>query len=264
MMAILGKLRILPLTIFVAVFLLTIKMNAIWEGVDDWVNNVSVSQAVADQKQSDLRPKSASEILTKRHPAPPKILELAQADTTPPADAPAPDEGDQAASEGEATAAEGSAAKDSSFVDDPTFYTQAEVDLLQKLAERREEIEAHARELDVRENLLKAAEGRIDKKVQSLKALQKTIEDSMIKYDEEQQNKLQNLVKIYENMKPKDAGRIFEELEMDVLLQVAEKMNNRRLAPILAKMDPKKARDVTEELFRLRSLPKPGELAVGQ
>jgi flagellar motility protein MotE (MotC chaperone) len=257
MMAALGKLRVLPLTIFVAVFLLTIKMNAIWEGVDDWVNNVSVSQAVADQKEADLRPKSATEILTKRHPAPPKILELAQADTTAPADTTATeDNAPPPADENEA--------KNSSFVDDPTFYTQAEVDLLQKLAERREEIEAHARELDVRENLLKAAEGRIDKKVQSLKALQKTIEDSMIKYDDQQENKLQNLVKIYENMKPKDAGRIFEELEMDVLLQVAEKMNNRRLAPILAKMDPKKARDVTEELFRLRSLPKPGELAVGQ
>ena len=51
MMATLGKLRVLPLTIFVAVFLLTIKMNAIWEGVDDWVNNVSVSQAVAEQKK---------------------------------------------------------------------------------------------------------------------------------------------------------------------------------------------------------------------
>ncbi len=64
-------------------------------------------------------------------------------------------------------------------------------------------------------------------------------------------------------MKPKDAGRIFEELEMDVLLEVAEKMNKRRLAPILAKMDPKKARDVTEELFKLRSLPQPGELTGG-
>ncbi|NVJ91452.1 MAG: hypothetical protein HWE34_07325 [Methylocystaceae bacterium] len=265
MMATLGKLRVLPLTIFVAVFLLTIKMNAIWEGVDDWVNNVSVSQAVAEQKNADLRPKSAKEILTKRHPAPPKILELAQANTTSPADAPATgDTAAPAADKSTDAPADGKAAKESSFVDDPTFYTQAEVDLLQKLAERREEIEAHARELDVRENLLKAAEARIDKKVQSLKALQKTIEDSMIKYDEQQQNKLQNLVKIYENMKPKDAGRIFEELEMDVLLQVAEKMNNRRLAPILAKMDPKKARDVTEELFRLRSLPKPGELAVGQ
>jgi flagellar motility protein MotE (MotC chaperone) len=263
MMAMLSKLKILPTTIFVAVFLLTIKVNAIWEGVDDWISGVSVSTAQADQKNVSNRPKTAKEIIEGRHPAPPKVLELAQADTTPekPSDPnmPAPDAGKTT----DAGVAPDQAASSPSL-DDPTFYTQAEVDLLQKLAERREEIEAKGREIAVRENLLKAAESRIEKKVQALKALQATIEESMIKHDQEQEVKLANLVKIYENMKPKDAGRIFEELEMDVLLQVAEKMNNRRLAPILAKMDPKKARDVTEELFRLRKLPKPGELAAGQ
>ncbi|SCA57889.1 FlaA locus 229 kDa protein [Candidatus Terasakiella magnetica] len=257
MMSMLNKLRVLPVTIFVAAFLLTIKVNAIWEGMGDWMDGVSVTKAEAVQKTPQERPKSASEIMKSRHPAPPKVLELAQADTEE-----LSEEEKQAIAEEEA--AEEADDEETSSVDDPTFYTQAEVDLLQKLAERREEIEAQARELDVRENLLKAAEGRIDKKVQSLKALQRTIEDKMIKYDDEQDEKLVNLIKIYENMKPKDAGRIFEELEMDVLLEVAEKMNKRRLAPILAKMDPKKARDVTEELFRLRRLPKPGELEGGQ
>ncbi|WP_417841907.1 MotE family protein [Terasakiella sp.] len=261
MMTFLNRLRVLPVTIFVAVFLLTIKVNAIWEGVGDWMGAVSVTQAEAEQKVAQDRPKEAKDILNDRHPAPPRVLELAQANTEELSD----EEKKAMAEEDAAIAAEEAAnnQRDTGIGDDPTFYTQAEVDLLQKLAERREEIEAHARELDVRENLLKAAEGRIDKKVQSLKALQKTIEDKMIKYDEQQANKLVNLVKIYENMKPKDAGRIFEELEMDVLLEVAEKMNKRRLAPILAKMDPKKARDVTEELFKLRSLPQPGELTGG-
>lgn len=254
MMAMLSKIRVLSVTIFVAFFLLTIKVNAIWEGVDDWVSGVSISKAEADQKKSSERPKTADEIIEKRHPAPPKILELAQADTG--AENEDTTQEDVAAEEEEET--------DDSFSDDPTFYTQAEVDLLQKLAERREEIEARGREVEVQENLLKAAESRIDKKIQALKALQSTIEQSMVKHDKEQEEKLSSLIKIYENMKPKDAGRIFEELEMDVLLEVADKMNKRRLAPILAKMAPKKARDVTEELFRLRRLPKPGELGVGQ
>jgi len=263
MMAMLGKLRILPVTIFVAVFLLTIKVNAIWEGLDDVISGVSVSTAEADQKNETNRPKTAKEIIEKRHPAPPKILELAQADTT--EENKATDEAPSTGTEDVTSADdEETAGPASSYVDDPTFYTQAEVDLLQKLAERREEIEAQARENDVRENLLKAAEARIDKKVQALKALQATIEQSMVQHDKEQEEKLASLIKIYENMKPKDAGRIFEELEMDVLLEVADKMNKRRLAPILAKMAPKKARDVTEELFRLRRLPKPGELAGGQ
>ncbi len=260
MMAFLSKIRVLPVTIFVALFLLTIKVNAIWEGIDAMGDGVSVTSAEAEQSGAQNRPKTAGDIMKTRHQAPPKVLELAQADTQQLTE----EEKKAIAEEEAAMAAEEKNSPATGIGDDPTFYTQAEVDLLQKLAERREEIEARARELDVRENLLKAAEGRIDKKVQSLKALQRTIEDKLVKYDEEQDAKLNNLVKIYENMKPKDAGRIFEELEMDVLLEVAEKMNKRRLAPILAKMAPKKARDVTEELFRLRSLPKPGEIAGAQ
>ena len=257
MMNYLNNLRVLPVTIFVAAFLLTIKVNAIWTGVGDWMDGVSISSADAEQGAARTAPKTPSEIIQERHPSPPKILELAQAQPNQGGEEVMKNKEEMMANE------EVMAKKEPDFADDPTFYTQAEVDLLQKLAERREEIEARAREIDVRENLLKAAEARIDTKVESLKDLQRTIEDKLVQYDKEQEEKLNNLVKLYENMKPKDAGRIFEELEMDVLLEVAEKMNNRRLAPILAKMAPQKARDATEELFRLRSLPKPGELTGG-
>jgi len=91
--------------------------------------------------------------------------------------------------------------------------------------------------------------------------LQATIESLIKTYDDQQDAKLMSLVKIYESMKPKDAALIFEELEMDVLLQVAERMKERSLAPIMAKMNPVRAREVTVELNALRKLPEPG--AVG-
>jgi len=106
--------------------------------------------------------------------------------------------------------------------------------------------------------MLKAAESRIDKKVEEMKNLQATIEKLLASYDEQQEKKVASLVKIYESMKPKDAAKIFEELEMDVLLMVVERVNSRRLAPILAAMDPQKAREVTVELSRLRNLPEGG------
>ena len=56
-------------------------------------------------------------------------------------------------------------------------------------------------------------------------------------------------------MKPKDAARIFEEMGMDTLLLVTERMSERKLAPIMAKMDPAKATEMTVELSRLRDLP---------
>ena len=60
-------------------------------------------------------------------------------------------------------------------------------------------------------------------------------------------------------MKPKDAARIFGELDMDTLLMVAERMKERKLAPIMAKMDPTKATEITVELSRLRQMPAVGD-----
>ena len=66
---------------------------------------------------------------------------------------------------------------------------------------------------------------------------------------------MKSLVKVYENMKPKDAARIFEKLDMPVLLQVVERMKEQKLAAVLAEMDPGKAKSVTIELATQHQLP---------
>ena len=45
---------------------------------------------------------------------------------------------------------------------------------------------------------------------------------------------------------------------MDTLLEVSERMKERKLAGIIAKMSPQKAREITVELRRLRNLPQVG------
>ena len=49
-------------------------------------------------------------------------------------------------------------------------------------------------------------------------------------------------------MKPKEAADILNELELSVVLGVVQRMNVRRLAPVLAAMDAEKARAVTRAL----------------
>lgn len=233
------KVRLLPMVIFFSTLTLTVRVGDIWEGVDGVLNStVSVSSTQAQaQTGTDPAPTDAA--------MPPGDAMPAELMSTDGLDPGAMAEEDQAAVAARMLA------------DDPTLLTQSEIDLLQKLAERRVEIDARARELDSRVALLAAAESRIDRKIQDFKALQATIESLIKTYDEQQDAKLLSLVKIYENMKPKDAARIFEELEMDVLLQVAERMKERSLAPIMAKMNPQRAREVTVELNSLRKLPEP-------
>lgn len=137
--------------------------------------------------------------------------------------------------------------------------TDEELDLLQALSQRREELEQRARDVDEREVLLKAAEQRIEQKINELEALQASIEALLVQHDEQTEAQISSLVKIYESMKPKQAARIFEELDMEVLLEVIERMKERKSAPILAQMNPQRAKTVTLELAQRRDLPIPRE-----
>lgn len=66
------------------------------------------------------------------------------------------------------------------------------------------------------------------------------------------------LVRIYATMKPKEAARIFDALDMPILLAVMENMKESKSAPILASMSVERARALTEELTNRRRLPAVG------
>jgi flagellar motility protein MotE (MotC chaperone) len=136
----------------------------------------------------------------------------------------------------------------------PSMPSPQEVEILEQLAGRRQALDAREQDLERRSDLLRAAEARLDQKVQQMKDLQGALARLVKANDEQQQAKLRSLVKIYENMKPKDAARIFEELDMDTLLPVAERMNERKLAPVMAEMNPAKAKEITQELSKRRQV----------
>jgi flagellar motility protein MotE (MotC chaperone) len=73
-------------------------------------------------------------------------------------------------------------------------------------------------------------------------------------------------VHVYEAMKPRDAATIFDALDMQVLLQVLDRMQDRKAAPVLAAMQPDRARLATQLLaeMRLRAVAPPGQGTRGQ
>lgn len=137
---------------------------------------------------------------------------------------------------------------------DPTTFTPAEIGLLENLARRRDEIEMRARDQEVRESLLQATAQRIDAKIQELKALEARIRSLVKQHDAAEVERMERLVKVYESMKPKDAARIFEEIEMDVLLEVAARMKEVKIAAVMAELSPKRAQDLTIELAQQTNL----------
>ena len=143
--------------------------------------------------------------------------------------------------------------KDSGDLDDE--YSDVKMELFTDLAKRRKDLEAKEKELAMREALLKAAQSELQQKTQELTTIKADIEALLKQQTEQEDKRIASLVKIYEGMKAKDAARIFDSLEMDVLLQVMTRMSERKSAPILAAMDAEKARTLTIMLAEQNKLP---------
>ena len=129
---------------------------------------------------------------------------------------------------------------------------RAETELLQSLVEKRKALEARAHELDEREALMKAAENRVDKKVDELSGMRSDLEKLLDIQKTKDDAQMASLVKIYENMKPKDAAQIFDALELPVLVDVSARMKEAKLAPVLGDMQPERARVLTVKLAEHR------------
>ncbi len=230
------RFRVLPVLIVFAVMMLGMRVGEIWQGVGGVAEAQGDAAAGADLVRDPLSgpPTSIRE-----------VRQLAQAQNDAPLNGSAPPSGAD------------SRAKLAAIPSDPLQMSDEEIELLQQLGQRRQNLEDRAQTLDRREQMLQAAERRLDDKVLELAALKETIEDLLTQYDDQQDRQVERLVNIYESMKAKDAARIFEDLEMPVLLRVVDRMSERRTAPILAEMASDKAQALTLELAERQDLPIP-------
>ena len=131
--------------------------------------------------------------------------------------------------------------------------SDAERALLVDLRARREALDSRAQTIESRDALLKAAERGLADRLSQLTAMQtrlETLEKSRRELDEAN---WRGLVKTYETMRPRDAAAIFNDLEQTVLMQVLDRMKEAKAAPVLAAMQPERARVATIQLAKWRS-----------
>jgi len=122
--------------------------------------------------------------------------------------------------------------------------------ILERLQARRQELEARAREIDIRESLLKAAEKRAEGRVEEMKAIESRITGATAQKAEEEAARFKGIITMYEGMKPKDAAKVFDRLEMPVLFEIASQIAPRKMADILGQMSPEVAERLTVEMAR--------------
>src|SRR3984957_3669587 len=125
--------------------------------------------------------------------------------------------------------------------------------ILERLQSRRQELEARAREIDIRESLLKAAEKRVESRVEELKGVESRIATATEQKSEADAARFKGIITMYESMKPKDAAKVFDRLEMPVLIQIASQIAPRKMSDILGLMQTEAAERLTVELARRAS-----------
>lgn len=136
------------------------------------------------------------------------------------------------------------------YPDQSRPVTASERAVLERLQSRRQEIEARAREVDIRENLVKSAEKRIESKIEDMKATEARISVAGQKKDDAEAARFKGIVTMYEGMKPKDAAKVFDRLEMSVLFEIASQIAPRKMSDIMGQMQPEAAERLTVELAR--------------
>ena len=140
-----------------------------------------------------------------------------------------------------------------SAADAPNPITQAERALLEQLRARRTELEAREQSIASRELVLAAAERRLGQRIEELTQLQQRLESMERTRGEREEAGWRGLVRTYETMRPREAAAIFEELELPVVIQILDRMGERKMAPVIGAMRPEKARVLTAELARHRA-----------
>ena len=221
------QLRLIPLVIVSCCLLFTIKVVDIFRGTNEMSRALLVSSAIAEDAQEE---EDAAAEEDAADAAPADLVEAAELPKNVSKEPP-----------------------ESVFALKREF-SQVEVDILQSLAERRRDLDKWEEEIKLKESLLQATEQRIDDRLNDLNILKGNVEGLLKEYKKHESAEVRSLVKTYEAMKPKDAANIFNELDAPILLTIVDKMSERKAAPILAKMNPLKAKQLTVGLSRNKRL----------
>jgi flagellar motility protein MotE (MotC chaperone) len=119
-----------------------------------------------------------------------------------------------------------------------------EVELLLKLAARRQDIEKKEALLKERELAVSVVEKQQKDKISELTKLKESIEALLKKSDKESQEQHAKLIKYYEGMKPKRAAQIFDRMDIAVLKELVPAMSQKKALTILDQMSVVKVKEL--------------------
>lgn len=117
--------------------------------------------------------------------------------------------------------------------------------LLTRLKERRSELDTQETGLKLQEDLLRAAEVRLEERAVLLEAGANEIAAAVDAQAVKKAEEIAELAALFENMRPKDAAAVMAGLPDETLVPLARLVSARKLAPIMAELPPSRAVELT-------------------
>lgn len=118
------------------------------------------------------------------------------------------------------------------------------------LAKRDHELRVREQALKKEYLFLRAAETSLDEKLKQFNMLKTDLEKLLKRLDANESKQTADLVRMYEAMKPKQAATIINKIDLALAVQIIKRMNKKKAAFILAALDSKRAKDVTQGLAK--------------
>lgn len=116
---------------------------------------------------------------------------------------------------------------------------------LAAIREREAQLEAEAARLAERAETLALAEERLEEQIAAFEKAQAGLEETLALADGAAERDIARMTAVYERMKPGDAARIFETMEVSFASGLLIGMKPETAALVLANMEPQKAYAIT-------------------
>lgn len=127
-------------------------------------------------------------------------------------------------------------------------FSPEEKKLLTMLDDRRAVLEERSHRLDQREKDAERRDQDFASRLTELREMTNALKLDREKNDKKRSTQIEQLANVYGSMDPKEAASLIEQLDITISLSLLQKMPEKRIAQILALMNPERALAITRML----------------
>jgi flagellar motility protein MotE (MotC chaperone) len=122
--------------------------------------------------------------------------------------------------------------------------------LLQALQDERGKLQRQWEELRFEERRVLIEQSEIEERKKDVEALLARVDAKVEVMEEERDQMLAQLARVYETMKPDAAAEILSGIEVDTSTEILRRMKERSAAQVMASLEPKSAARISQRMLR--------------